>query len=104
MENQLYMFITLVLILIIYLILRKKISKKDRKTYNLIIEFEEFYYKDIRKIDKLKAMADWKIYGTNSFRGFSILTKEELEILINNELSLSKEHFKVFHGNPGLYK
>lgn len=49
-------------------------------------------------------MADWKIYGTNSFRGFSILTKEELEILINNELSLSKEHFKVFHGNPGLYK
>lgn len=52
MENQLYMFITLVLILIIYLILRKKISKKDRKTYDLIIEFEEFYYKDIRKIDK----------------------------------------------------
>jgi len=106
MEYQTMIILLATLVIIaIYWVNRKKINaKKDNiKRYDLIIQFNSDSYVDIRKINDLNILAEWKKYGEFGYRGFCTLNKEEIENIIIEVLKIELKDFRVIKGNTGLY-
>ena len=105
MEANIYLVIVVIFVVLIYVFLRKKsvINKNSYTEYDLIIDFKEDKYVDIRKIKEFRAIGDWHEYSSHGFRGVCKLPKEELVIFIQKKLQLEHDDFKVIRGNPGLY-
>ena len=77
-------------------------QQSKTKRYDLIIRFNSESYIDLRNIVELKELADWKKYGTVSFRGLCSLDKDDLEKIISEKLSLDSENFQIIK-TSGLY-
>lgn len=106
MENQNILIIIVVLIILfVYWLNRKKInkSKEKNKSFDLIVRFDSVIYEKMKDNPKFNEITTWTKYGKNSFRGFSPMNKNELEIFIIENFNLNEEDFSVIKANPGLY-
>lgn len=108
METNIYLIIIIIVIIVlVYVLLKRNILLEKNtnkiKTYDLVIYFKKDKYVDIRKINEFKEIASWNAYSKYGFRGFSKLSKEELELFVKENLHLESDDFDIVKGNPELY-
>lgn len=85
------------LLISLYIINGRKVKEYDEsvKRYDLIIKFNESCYRDIRNIKLFSDIASWSKYGDYGFRGMSLLNKEEVEQLLQQQFNINKENYHV---------
>lgn len=98
MIDFLFIVIGLICIFIIYRVYRRKLKEyfSQETTYDLVIQFDENYYIDIRDDECMKSIGKWRKCGRKSFKGYSVLDKEGIEEILSKNHHLKENQFKVY--------
>ena len=78
-------------------------KQNNKMRYDLIVKVDSDCFENLRNSNEFMELADWKKFGTSSFRGFCLLDKEETEKFVIEKLGLKSNEFQVVKANIGLY-
>lgn len=97
-QEQWKVFPVIVVLIIIAVIIYAAERKKNKflpPSWDLVIQFRDDCYHDIRKNKRMMQVAEWEPYSSNSFRGSSLLPEDELSKCIMEEYGIAADSFRI---------